>query len=84
MNPELSGPPCPAARTIFLLVLAAAGNAQRLAAQVSCHQGIAGDSAFSLGMLAEFEGRLRKGGSWWYPRLFWEAGLVRAGPVPGG
>ena len=51
------------------------GDAQRVAAQVSCHQDIAGDSAFSLGMLAEFEGRVRQG-AWWYPRLFWEAGLV--------
>ncbi len=51
------------------------GDAQKVAAQVSCHQDIAGDSAFSLGMLAEFEGRLRQG-AWWYPRLFWESGLV--------
>jgi len=27
-------------------------------------------------MLAEFEGRLREGGVWWYPRLFWESGLL--------
>ena len=39
-------------------------------------QEIAGDSAFSLGMLAEFEGRLRQMGAWFYPRLFWEAGLL--------
>ena len=29
---------------------------------VSCHQGIAGDSAFSLGMLAEFEGACGRAG----------------------
>ncbi len=52
------------------------GDARRAAAQVSCHQDIAADSAFSLGMLAEFEGRLRRAGSWFYPRLFWEAGLL--------
>jgi hypothetical protein len=51
------------------------GDAQRVAAQVSCHQDIAGDGAFSLGMLAEFEGCVRQG-AWWYPRLFWESGLV--------
>jgi SagB-type dehydrogenase family enzyme len=51
------------------------GDARRVAAQVSCHQDIAADSAFSLGMLAEFEWRLRQG-AWWYPRLFWESGLV--------
>ena len=50
--------------------------ARSLAIQVSCHQEIAGDSAFSFGMLAEFEGRLREGGAWWYPRLFWESGLL--------
>jgi len=76
MNPELEWTPvsdCPDDVPLYWLLQ---GNAQRLAAQVSCHQGIAGDSAFSLGMLAEFEGRLRQGGAWWYPRLFWEAGLV--------
>ena len=76
MNPELEWTPVadvPADLPLYWLLQ---GNAQRLAAQVSCHQGIAGDSAFSLGMLAEFEGRLRQGGAWWYPRLFWEAGLI--------
>ncbi|HSN04688.1 MAG TPA: SagB/ThcOx family dehydrogenase [Nitrospira sp.] len=52
------------------------GDARRAAVQVSCDQAIAGDSAFSLGMLAEFEGRLRQAGAWFYPRLFWEAGLL--------
>ena len=27
-------------------------------------------------MLAEFEGQLRQRGAWWYPRMFWEAGLL--------
>ena len=76
MNPELEWTPVPGCPTDLPLYWLLQGNAQRLAAQVSCHQGIAGDSAFSLGMLAEFEGRLRQGGAWWYPRLFWEAGLV--------
>jgi hypothetical protein len=52
------------------------GDARKLAAQVSCHQDIAGDSAFSFGMVAEFEGVLRERGAWWYPRMFWEAGLL--------
>ena len=51
------------------------GNAQKLSQQISCHQDIAGDSAFSLGMLAEFETGL-KAGAWAYRRLFWEAGLI--------
>ncbi len=76
MNPELEWTPAPGCPHDLPLYWLFQGDAQRLAAQVSCHQGIAGDSAFSLGMLAEFEGRLRQGGAWWYPRLFWEAGLV--------
>ena len=39
-------------------------------------QAVTFPSGFSLGMLAEFEGRLRDGGAWCYPRLFWEAGLL--------
>jgi SagB-type dehydrogenase family enzyme len=76
MNPDLEWTPAPGCPADLPLYWLFQGDAQRLAAQVSCHQGIAGDSAFSLGMLAEFEGRLRQGGAWWYPRLFWEAGLV--------
>ncbi|MEN8218782.1 MAG: SagB/ThcOx family dehydrogenase [Pseudomonadota bacterium] len=51
------------------------GNAQNVALQISCHQEIAADSAFSLGMLAEFEAGLKKG-PWGYRQLFWEAGIV--------
>lgn len=76
MNPELEWTPAPGCPVDLPLYWLFQGDAQRLAAQVSCHQGIAGDSAFSLGMLAEFESRLRQSGPWWYPRLFWEAGLV--------
>jgi SagB-type dehydrogenase family enzyme len=65
-------PGCPKALPLYGIL---EGDAQKIAAQVSCHQDIAGDSAFSLGMLAEFEGRVRQG-AWWYPRLFWESGLV--------
>jgi hypothetical protein len=43
---------------------------------ISCHQDIAADGAFSLGMLAEFEGTLAERGAPFYPRLFWEAGLI--------
>ena len=76
MNPELSwtlAPGCPEDLPLYWLL---EGDAKKLAIQVSCHQDIAGDSAFSFGMMAEFEGRLREGGAWWYPRLFWESGLL--------
>ena len=46
------------------------------AQQISCFQNIAGDSCFSLGMIAEYDQPLAHCGSWFYPRLFWEAGLV--------
>ena len=76
MNPELNwtiAPGCPEGLSLYWLL---EGDARKIAAQVSCHQDIAGDSAFSFGMLAEFEGTLRERGAWWYPRMFWEAGLL--------
>jgi SagB-type dehydrogenase family enzyme len=76
MNPELNwtiAPGCPDGLPLYWLL---EGDAKRLATQVSCHQDIAGDSAFSFGMVAEFEGTLRGRGAWWYPRMFWEAGLL--------
>jgi SagB-type dehydrogenase family enzyme len=66
-------PHCPIDLPLYVLE---EGNAQGIAAQVSCHQEIAGASAFSLGMIAEFEGTLRTHGPWFYRRLFWETGLI--------
>jgi len=43
---------------------------------VSCTQEIAGKSAFSFGMMAEFDGILKERGGWWYPRIFWESGIL--------
>jgi len=76
MNAELTWTPAPGCPEEVSLYWLLEGDAKKLAIQVSCHQDIAGDSAFSFGMLAEFEGRLREGGAWWYPRLFWESGLL--------
>ena len=76
VNSELTwtlAPECPEGLPLYWLL---EGDARKLAVQVSCHQDIAGDSAFSFGMLAEFEGTLRERGAWWYPRMFWEAGLL--------
>ena len=69
----ISPPGCPESLPLFLLE---EGDARQLAAQVSCHQEIAGDSAFSLGMVAEFDAALRRHGPWFYRRLFWETGLI--------
>ena len=68
-----SPPDCPEDLPLFLLQ---EGDARKLAAQVSCHQDIAADSAFSLGMIAEFESSLLRYGPWFYRRLFWEAGVI--------
>ncbi|MEW6542331.1 MAG: SagB/ThcOx family dehydrogenase, partial [Nitrospirota bacterium] len=64
---------CPPDLPLFLLQ---EGDARRLAAQASCGQEIAGDGAFSLGMVAEFEESLRRHGAWFYRRLFWETGVI--------
>ena len=37
---------------------------------------IASDGVFAVGMLAEFEPALRQHGAAFYPRLFWETGLI--------
>lgn len=54
----------------------ARGDCRELSKQLSCHQDIAGDGCFSLGMIAHFEPTLRNKGSWMYPRLFWETGVL--------
>jgi hypothetical protein len=47
-----------------------------MAVRVSCDQQIAGDGAFSVGMIAEFDEPLRRLGPWFYRRLFWETGVI--------
>jgi hypothetical protein len=66
-------PGCPETLALYLLQ---AGDARELASQVSCQQDIAGDGAFSLGMLAEYQGALVANGPWFYRRLYWEAGAI--------
>jgi SagB-type dehydrogenase family enzyme len=50
-------------------------DCKRIARTTSCHQAIAGDGCFSLGMLAEFDPVI-SGDPWCYRRLHWEAGLL--------
>jgi hypothetical protein len=64
---------CPDGLGLYRLLT---GDARELAQQVSCHQEIAADGCFSLGMIAEFEEPIRRYGAWFYPRLFWEAGAI--------
>jgi SagB-type dehydrogenase family enzyme len=65
-------PSCPAHLRLFRL---AEGDCLQAAQMVSCHQEIAADGAFSLGMIAEFRSSL-EAGAWWYRRLFWECGML--------
>jgi SagB-type dehydrogenase family enzyme len=76
MHPQFawtSPPSCPQDLPLFLLQ---EGDARQLAAALSCHQDIAGASAFSLGMIAEFASSLHRYGPWFYRRLFWETGVI--------
>jgi SagB-type dehydrogenase family enzyme len=52
------------------------GDLRQASRTVSCHQEIAADGAFSLGMIASFGEPIRTRGQWWYRRLFWEAGIL--------
>jgi SagB-type dehydrogenase family enzyme len=64
---------CPDHLPFYLLT---EGDYRDTARTVSCHQDIAADGAFSLGMLAAFGPTIRERGAWWYRRLFWEAGML--------
>lgn len=59
------------------LYLLQTGDARQISKQISCHQAIAADSAFSLGMLAEFDATLcDDANAWRYRELYWEAGVL--------
>ena len=64
---------CPGDLPLYLLK---ACDCRRLATTVSCGQDIAGDGAFSVGMLAEFRASIERHGAWYYRRLFWEVGAI--------
>ncbi len=66
-------PGCPDHVRLFLM---APADCRRAAGVISCHQDIAADGAFSLGMIADFGDTIRQRGPWWYRRLFWEAGVI--------
>ncbi|KAL0464640.1 UNVERIFIED_CONTAM: hypothetical protein Slati_0351600 [Sesamum latifolium] len=54
----------------------AQGDCRELSKRLSCHQDIASDGCFSLGMVAHLEPTLQERGAWMYPRLFWETGVL--------
>lgn len=51
------------------------GDLRKEAEIISCHQAIAGESAFSLGMIARFAPHITSN-EYRYPELFWEAGMI--------
>lgn len=64
--------PCPTPFSIYRLVT---GSVRQAAKTLSCHQNIASDSAFSIGMLARFADNI-EAEPWRYRRLFWECGMI--------
>jgi nitroreductase len=64
---------CPEELEFYLL---AAGDLGEVSKSLSCHQDIASDGCFSLGTLVRFENALKEYGSWFYPRLYWECGMI--------
>jgi len=62
---------CPEHLPLYNLVQA---DGQNMATTLSCHQDIAGQSCFSLGMIADCS--VIDVASWHYCRLYWEAGMI--------
>ena len=76
MHPDFLWQRPPSCSSGLALYLLKARDCRALAAAVSCGQDIAGDGAFSLGMVAEYEDSLSKYSAAFYRNLFWEAGLI--------
>lgn len=64
---------CPYDLELYMLVEEALYD---FAAQLSCSQRKAADACFTACMLSEFEEPLKTFGSWMYPYLFWECGVL--------
>jgi SagB-type dehydrogenase family enzyme len=64
---------CPDHLDLFLLN---PGDYRERAELISCHQAIAAEGVFSLGMLARFTVSLEQEGPWFYRCLYWECGLL--------
>nr|CRH07065.1 conserved protein of unknown function [Candidatus Magnetococcus massalia] len=75
ISKELEWEPVAEAPTTLPLYRLVEGDCRHFAMGVSCRQSIAGDSAFSLGMLAEWQSGLEIG-PWHYRNMFWEAGML--------
>jgi SagB-type dehydrogenase family enzyme len=76
MNPDFQWSSPPGVPDGLPLYLLREEDCRVTATSVSCGQDIAGDGAFSLGMLAEFEPELARFGAHFYRNLFWETGMI--------
>jgi hypothetical protein len=76
LRPEFLGENAAGAPGDLPLYLLLPRDLRGVAAQISCQQAIAGDGAFSLGMLADLEAALERDGPAAYRRLYWECGAV--------
>jgi SagB-type dehydrogenase family enzyme len=72
-DPWYRPPGCPEQLPLYCLI---ESDTRAAARAISCQQAIASDGCFSLAMLAEFETPMRRHGPWFYPRLYWEAGMI--------
>jgi SagB-type dehydrogenase family enzyme len=68
-------PPTGCPEDVPLLRLAI-GDGRAAARTVSCHQDIAADGVFSLGMLARFDHAFATYGAAFYTRIYWETGVI--------
>lgn len=76
INPDfLWEKPMQASQEEMRFYLLAPQDVRHEAKVISCHQDIAADGVFSLGMLARFDAIWDKG-AYFYSRLFWETGLI--------
>ena len=74
-HPGFSWAPATPDRPEVPLHLLEEGDVTGLARDVSCRQEIAGDGAFSVGMLAAFRENIERA-PYMYRRLHWEAGMI--------
>ncbi len=66
-------PGCPETLPLYCLI---ESDTRAAAREISCQQDIASDGCFSLAMLADYSMPLERYGPWFYPRLYWEAGML--------
>lgn len=75
MSPEFLWSRAEGAPDTIPLYLLKEGDMRATAAYISCRQDIAGDGAFTLGMIARFRDNI-EARPWSYRSLHWEAGII--------